>query len=139
MGTGKNWKIPPFLPILLRYISGPVLAIIFSFAYPEFYTLRYDPLMILGFIVAHLGMVLVIGGCIIPRYYNVFIPPHRRSEGTEKTVVLEPYGEVIARVVADESGESGDGGLEKTSDDGKTSGPPPYTSETTDPNQNQIK
>ena len=131
MGTGKNWKIPSFLPILLRYISGPVLAIIFSFAYPEFYTERYDPLMILGFIVAHIGMVLIIGGCIIPRYYNVFIPPHRRKEGTEETVALEPKGEVVARVIADETGEAG---LEKTSDDEKTSGPPPYTSaESADP------
>jgi len=116
VGTGKNWKIPPFLPILLRYISGPVLAIIFSFAYPEFYTLRYDPLMILGFTVAHIGMVLVIAGCIIPRYYNVFIPPQRRAEGTEETVAMQPKGEVIARAVADGGIEAG---LDRSSDDEK--------------------
>lgn len=89
--------------------------------------------MILGFIVAHLGMVLVIGGCIIPRYYNVFIPPHRRGEGTEETVAMEPKGEVIARVVADETGEAG---VEKSSDDEKSPAPPAYTSsETASPSQ----
>lgn len=62
--------------------------------------------MILGFIVAHLGMVLVIGGCIIPRYYNVFIPPHRRAEGTEETVAMQPKGEVVARAIAEGAGSS---------------------------------
>lgn len=81
--------------------------------------------MILGFIVANLGMVLVIGGCIMPRYYNVFIPPHRRDEGTEKTVALEPKGEVVARAIADDNVDV-EGGLEKTSDDEKAPGPPPY-------------
>jgi solute carrier family 6 GABA transporter-like protein 1 len=52
VGQGKNWKIPVFLPFLLRCISGPVLAIIFSFAFPEFHILRYDPMMITGFILS---------------------------------------------------------------------------------------
>ncbi|KAL4931403.1 sodium:neurotransmitter symporter family protein, partial [Aspergillus undulatus] len=41
IGGEKNWKIPSFWPVLLRYVCAPVLAIIFSFAYPEFHTLRY--------------------------------------------------------------------------------------------------
>ncbi|PGH16193.1 hypothetical protein AJ79_01960 [Helicocarpus griseus UAMH5409] len=87
-----NWRIPLFWPILLRYISAPILAIIFSFAYPEFHTLRYDPLMISGFILAHLGMFVILLGLIMPRYYDVFIPLHRRSEGTEETVAGMPVG-----------------------------------------------
>jgi len=35
VGTGKNWKIPVFWGPLLRYISAPILAIVFSFSYPE--------------------------------------------------------------------------------------------------------
>ena len=46
-------------------------------------------------------MVIVIGGCIVPRYYNIVIPPHRRAEGTEETVAMEPKGEVVARAVQD--------------------------------------
>ncbi|KAI0539906.1 sodium-dependent noradrenaline transporter [Xylaria digitata] len=89
VGGGKNWNIPSFLPVLLRYVSGPTLAIIFSFAYPEFYTLRYDPLMITGFVLTHILLTLVLIGFVIPRYYDVFIPPSRQSEGTEATVVGE--------------------------------------------------
>ncbi|OJD13667.1 hypothetical protein AJ78_05903 [Emergomyces pasteurianus Ep9510] len=89
-GRKGNWRIPRFWPLLLRYVSAPILAIIFSFAYPEFHTLRYDPLMIAGFILAHLCLFAILLGFVIPRYYNVFIPPHRRAEGTEETVANEP-------------------------------------------------
>ena len=111
VGHGSNWKIPVFWPLLLRYISAPVLAIVFSFAYPEFHTLRYDPLMITGFILAHIGLCVILLGFVMPRYYDVFIPVHRRQEGTEDTVVNEVKGEVVARAVADEEGakiEEGD-------------------------------
>lgn len=101
VGTGRNWSIPAFWPVLLRYVSGPVLAIIFSFAYPEFYTLKNDPLMVLGFAVAHIGICLIVLGFVMPRYYNIFIPPQRRHEGLEKTVAGEPKGEVVARAVND--------------------------------------
>jgi solute carrier family 6 (neurotransmitter transporter, GABA) member 1 len=63
--------------------------------------------MILGFTVAHIGMCLICLGFIMPRYYDVFVPPHRRGEGTEETVPLEPKGQTYARPVPDESGESG--------------------------------
>lgn len=86
VGQGRNWKIPSFWSILLRYIAGPILAIIFSFAYPEFYSLRYDPLMIVGFIAAHLVLVGIVLGFVVPRYYNVLIPGPRRAEGTEITI-----------------------------------------------------
>ncbi|KAI4746417.1 SNF-domain-containing protein [Aureobasidium sp. EXF-12298] len=110
IGSGKNWKIPFFLPILLRYVSGPVLAIIFSFAFPEFHTLRYDPMMITGFILSVLGMLAVLMGFVMPRYYDVFIPVERRDEGTKETVLNQPMDKIDAvEVVASEcdGGESG--------------------------------
>jgi hypothetical protein len=67
VGTGKNWRIPVFMPVLLRYISGPVLAIILSFAVPEFHSLRYDPLMVLGFIASILAIVGILLGFAVPR------------------------------------------------------------------------
>ncbi|KAL4964297.1 sodium:neurotransmitter symporter family protein [Aspergillus stella-maris] len=81
IGGEKNWKIPSFWPVLLRYVCAPVLAIIFSFAYPEFHTLRYDPLMITGFILAHIILLVILLGFVMPRYYDVFIPPNRIGEG----------------------------------------------------------
>jgi solute carrier family 6 GABA transporter-like protein 1 len=106
VGQGRNWKIPVFMPVLLRYISGPVLAIILSFAVPEFHSLRYDPLMVLGFIASILSMVAMIAGFFFPRcvgycsfiktnllmmyrFLDSLVPAHRRSEGTEETVVNE--------------------------------------------------
>ncbi|KAL1617165.1 hypothetical protein SLS54_007942 [Diplodia seriata] len=93
VGGGRNWKIPAFLPLLLRYVSGPTLAIIFSFAYPEFHSLRYDPMMIAGFILSHLCLLMIVLGFIMPRYYECFVPPYRRDEGTEVTVVNWTKGE----------------------------------------------
>ncbi|KAJ5984716.1 Sodium:neurotransmitter symporter [Penicillium waksmanii] len=86
VGGNGNWNIPRLWPPLLRYASAPILAIVFSFAYPEFYTLRYDPMMIAGFILAHLCLLLILLGVILPRYYNIFVPRHRRAEGTEETI-----------------------------------------------------
>lgn len=90
VGQGRNWRIPFFMPVLLRYVSGPILAIIFSFAYPEFYTLRYDPLMIAGFILAHMGLLMILLGFVMPRYYDAFVPPERRGEGTGRTIAGVP-------------------------------------------------
>jgi solute carrier family 6 GABA transporter-like protein 1 len=97
------------MPILLRYISGPVLAIIYSFAYPEFHTLRYDPMMIAGFILAHITMLVVILGFTIPRYYDAFIPMERRMEGTESTVAMETKGEIGGRSLEEAEVERGMG------------------------------
>lgn len=89
VGQGRNWKIPSFMPFLLRYVSGPVLAIIFSFAFPEFHSLMYDPMMITGFIISIVTLTAMVVGFVMPRYYDVFVPPHRRAEGTEATVANE--------------------------------------------------
>jgi solute carrier family 6 GABA transporter-like protein 1 len=110
VGQGKNWKIPAFMPFLLRYLSGPVLAIILSFAFPEFHTLRYDPMMIAGFILSILTIIVILLGLVMPRYYDAFVPVHRRSEGTEPTVPMQNKGELagkpIAETVAAEQGGS---------------------------------
>ncbi|KAL2683019.1 hypothetical protein Neosp_007481 [[Neocosmospora] mangrovei] len=81
VGTGKNWKIPSFWPILLRFVSAPVLAIIYGFAYPAFHDLRDDPLHILGFAIAHICLLLIGLGVLVPRWYDCMIPPKRRDEG----------------------------------------------------------
>ncbi|KAI5198111.1 hypothetical protein AUEXF2481DRAFT_70806 [Aureobasidium subglaciale EXF-2481] len=114
VGQGKNWKIPFFLPILLRYVSGPVLAIIFSFAFPEFHSLRYDPMMITGFILSVLGMVAVLLGFVMPRYYDALVPMDRRDEGTEETVLNEPMRQIDAIAAADSDIEGGEVGREKS-------------------------
>ncbi|KAM5346956.1 hypothetical protein ACJ41O_009961 [Fusarium nematophilum] len=40
IATGKNWGIPVFWGVILRYVSAPILAIVVSFAYPAFYLKR---------------------------------------------------------------------------------------------------
>ncbi|KAF7192471.1 Sodium- and chloride-dependent GABA transporter 1 [Pseudocercospora fuligena] len=90
VGRGKNWKIPVFWPVLLRYISGPVLAIIFSFAFPEFHRLRYDPMMITGFILSMLGLSAIVFGCVFPRYMATLVPTERREDSAKTTIANEP-------------------------------------------------
>lgn len=115
VGRGKNWNIPAFWVILLRYISAPVLSIIFSFAYPEFHTLRNDPMMITGFILAHFCLVIVALGFIVPRYADILIPPPRRSEGTEETFANEPKEEIIGQLAMIDETEDGEKGMGKSS------------------------
>lgn len=118
VGRGKNWRIPVFWPILLRYISGPVLAIIFSFAFPEFHTLRYDPMMITGFILSMIGLSAIVFGCVFPRYYGQLLPPERRDDSLKATIAQEPgftEEEVLDTVVepsSDVEKSDGETGLE---------------------------
>lgn len=81
VGQGKNWKIPIFWSPILRYVAAPALAIVYSFSYPNFYELRNDPLHVLGFGVGHIGVLIVLAGFIVPKWFDVFIPPNRRGEG----------------------------------------------------------
>ncbi|EOA88889.1 hypothetical protein ACJQWK_05946 [Exserohilum turcicum] len=123
VGQGKNWKIPAFMPFLLRYLSGPVLAIIFSFAFPEFHTLRYDPMMIAGFILSILTVIVILIGLVMPRYYDAFVPVHRRSEGAEPTVPMQIKGELAGRPTADTvTAEQGDFSIMRDSSSGQELG-----------------
>lgn len=81
MGQGGNWSIPVFWAPTLRYVAAPALAIVYGFSYPNFYQLRNDPLHVLGFGVGHIGVMIVIAGFIVPKWFDVFIPPSRRGEG----------------------------------------------------------
>lgn len=83
-----------------------MLAIVFSFSYGEFRTLMYDPLMILGFIVSHITLAVILCGFVMPRYYDVFVPPHRRDEGSEKTVAGELKNEIIAPIPRQDARDS---------------------------------
>jgi solute carrier family 6 GABA transporter-like protein 1 len=47
-------------------------------------------MMIAGFILAHFCLLLILLGVVLPRYYNVFIPSHRKAEGTEMTIANQP-------------------------------------------------
>lgn len=49
--------------------------------------MRYDPIMIAGFILAHVCMLAVIVGFVMPKWYDGFVPLERRQEGREETVV----------------------------------------------------
>ena len=78
VAKGKSWEIPFFWGPVIRYISAPILAIIVGFAYPAFYLKRNDPLHIFAFSVAHVVMILVTLGLIVPRSLDIFVPPARR-------------------------------------------------------------
>ncbi|KAM3474866.1 hypothetical protein MY8738_007664 [Beauveria namnaoensis] len=81
VGQGTNWKIPAFWAPLVRYIAAPTLSIVYSFSYPSFYELRDDPLHIFGFAVGHIALIIIGAGLIVPRWFDILIPPPRRNEG----------------------------------------------------------
>ncbi|KAK1464917.1 Sodium:neurotransmitter symporter family protein, partial [Colletotrichum paranaense] len=118
IGSGKNWNIPTFWPVLLRYISGPILAIVYGFSYPSFYELRYDPLHILGFAVGHVALILILAGFIVPRWFNVFIPVHRRNEGKMAYAPNVTIGADEAQAIAAGIMEQGNSQAHSHSDEG---------------------
>lgn len=65
-------------------------------------------MMITGFILSILGMIAVLLGFVMPRYYDAFIPVHRRSEGTQETVLNQPMDKVDAVSVVTEEGDGGE-------------------------------
>lgn len=81
VAVGKNWSIPVVWGPVLRYVSAPIMAIIFSFAYPSFYEVRNDPLHIFAFGVSHVVMVIVALGFIVPRAFDIFVPADKLHMG----------------------------------------------------------
>ena len=81
IAQGRNWALPLFWAPVLRYITVPILAIIYSFAYPTFYKVRNDPLHIIAFTAMHACMIVISAGFIFPRFLDVFVPIVRRNDG----------------------------------------------------------
>lgn len=105
VATGKNWRIPVFWSPLIRYISSPILFIVYSLAYPEFWTLRNDPVYVFGFILAHFCLIFAVVSLIMPRYFDVFVPQHRLDDG--KRVAAPCVLENLLEAEADDSAETG--------------------------------
>lgn len=114
IGVGKNWSLPAFWAPLLRYVSGPILAIIFSLAYPAFDQVSNDPLYILGFIVAHFLLLWIVVGWLMPTWFDVFVVPERRDDWKQ------PYAPNVLRGTTEEeeadSSENGDNLSPKSSE-----------------------
>lgn len=67
---------------MLKYNTAPIVSIIFSFAYPDFYAAkRWDPLHIASFAFMHMVLVSALVGLIMPRWFNVLVPASRKTEG----------------------------------------------------------
>ncbi|KAL9001696.1 MAG: hypothetical protein Q9188_005341 [Gyalolechia gomerana] len=105
VASGKNWSIPTFWSPLIRYISAPILFIVYSLAYPEFWTLRNDPVYVFGFILAHFCLVFAVASLILPRYFDVFVPKHRLDDG--KRVAAPGVIENLLEAEADDLAETG--------------------------------
>lgn len=73
-------------------------------------------MMIAGFILSILTIIVILLGLVMPRYYDAFIPVHRRFEGTEPTVPMQTKGEVAVRPIADMfTAEQGDSSIMRDS------------------------
>jgi solute carrier family 6 GABA transporter-like protein 1 len=82
---GKNWKIHWVWPICLKYITGPAVALVFSFAYPKFLNNhRNDPPFIYSFVLMHVVVILIVGAFVVPRFLNILVPAHRIERGDGK-------------------------------------------------------
>ena len=99
MAQGKNWSIPIIWGPVLRYISAPILAIIVSFSYPDFYARgRMDPLHICGFAFAHVAFFIVVMGLVLPRSLDVFVKYERRDDSKISCAPQELMPLFVARI-----------------------------------------
>lgn len=85
IGGPGNWSLPAVWAPLLRYFSGPVLAIILSLAYPAFEGLNNDPLHVMGFIIGHFLLIWCVVGFVMPRWLDIFILEERRDDWKQPT------------------------------------------------------
>jgi solute carrier family 6 GABA transporter-like protein 1 len=75
----------------------PILAIILSFSYPSFNTVRHDPCHIVGFVVANMTMLFIAVGWLMPKFYDPFVPVEVRGRGNldfapnESVAVVEAH------------------------------------------------
>ncbi|KAJ5018177.1 Creatine transporter [Colletotrichum sp. SAR 10_99] len=75
ISTSGQWKIPAIWGFVLKYNTAPIVSIIFSFAYPNFYAKnRMDPLHISGFTFMHVVLAATLVGLVMPRWFNVLVP-----------------------------------------------------------------
>ncbi|KAG9508151.1 hypothetical protein J7337_001714 [Fusarium musae] len=107
LGGHSNWKIPAVWPFCLKYITGPAVALVFSFAYPKFLN-NYsdDPPFIYSFVLMHMVVIFIIGAFLAPRFLNVLIPSHRLDRGDGKYDVA-PQMTIDNRPIVDNGGLEG--------------------------------
>ncbi|ENH64753.1 Sodium- and chloride-dependent GABA transporter 2 [Fusarium oxysporum f. sp. cubense race 1] len=113
LGGQTNWKIHWVWPICLKYITGPAVALVFSFAYPKFLN-NYsdDPPFIYSFVLMHMVVIFIIGAFLAPRFLNILIPSHRLERGDGKYDVA-PQMTVDNRPIVDNGGlEGGHGDID---------------------------
>jgi solute carrier family 6 GABA transporter-like protein 1 len=107
LGGGKNWKIHWVWPICLKYITGPAVALVFSFAYPKFLAgPNKDPPFIYSFVLMHMVIIFIVGAFVVPRFLNVLIPAHRVERGDGKYAV-QPQVTVGETMVLNDGGMEG--------------------------------
>lgn len=98
LGQGNNWKIPSIWAIFIRYLSAPILAIIFGFAYPSFLDNRGDPLHIFAFTAAHFIMAIPLVALAIPSTLDILIPQAKKN--SHKLQYTSSPGVVVDDLVA---------------------------------------
>ncbi|KAF1831275.1 solute carrier family 6 protein [Decorospora gaudefroyi] len=112
IGVGKNWNIPWFWAPIMKYISGPILAIVLSFAYPKFIeTHMFDPIFIYGFSIVHLVYPTIILAALIPSWFNWIIPSEKIALGSKPVVPMETIDNTneITRAASEEQSYGYDG------------------------------
>jgi len=80
VAQGNNWKLPVFWAPLLRWLAAPILFTILSLGYSNFDKKHTnDPLQVFCFILAHLFVLLLVIGVIIPNSLTVWVRDSDKS------------------------------------------------------------
>ncbi|KAM0335144.1 hypothetical protein ACHAQA_000185 [Verticillium albo-atrum] len=95
IGVGKNWNIPVVWAPCLKFISGPILAIVLSFAYASFPASMADPIWVYGFSMMHLVYPIIVIGLIFPGWYNFIVRVEKREKGNHLVAPMEIFDQSV--------------------------------------------
>ena len=79
IARGKNWGLPIVWAPLLRWVSAPILTVILSISYEGFYARSKDQLQVFGFFVAHVAVLFITIGFVIPQSMNIFVSSEEKD------------------------------------------------------------
>jgi solute carrier family 6 GABA transporter-like protein 1 len=91
--TGNNWKLHPLWPVILKYVTGPAVGLVLSFAYPKFKDnfMYNNPPYLYSFVLMHIVIIFITVFFVFPSWGNFLIPEPRRVDGK---FGVNPQGEI---------------------------------------------
>lgn len=82
--TSGAWEIPLIWAYTMKFITGPITALIGAFSIGKFADVGTDVTRILGSLTGAALILFVIVGILMPRFFDIFLPPGEQNAWEEQ-------------------------------------------------------